>query len=419
VRIAVYHDLPSGGAKRTLQEFVRRLSARHQIGVFTLGSADHEFADVRPWVAEHHVTPFTPLPLLSSPFGRLNQLLRSADLHRLQSLGRLIARQIDEGGYDVAFVHPCRFEQSPSVLRYLRRTPSVYYCQEALRLLYEPMPPRPSDDAAIGRRRLLNRVDPLPALYRSRLRAVDRANALGANLVLVNSRFMAGTVRGVYGVEARVSYLGVDIDHFRPLGLERQPFVLSVGSLTPLKGFDFLIQALGRCTSPRPPRLVIVSNFANGPEHRYLVQLASERGVEVEFVGDATEDDLVRLYNAASVVAYAPVREPFGLVPLESMACATPVVGVAEGGVPESVIDGRTGLLTLRDPAPFAAAVQRIIADASLARRLGEAGRAHVSREWTWERAVDRLETHLTGARVRPNIPAAVMEDRAMQESRR
>lgn len=407
MRIAVYHNLPSGGAKRTLQEFTHRLSARHEIDVYTLSSADHDFADVRPWAAAHTIVPFQPWPLLRSPFGRLNQLVRSVDLVRLRGPARRIARQIDGGGYDVAFVHPCRFEQSPSVLRYLRRTPSVYYCQEALRLLYETMPSRPYDDRAIGRRRLLNRVDPLPGMYRSRLRHTDRANLRRADTVLVNSRFMAGTIREVYGVDAQVSYLGVDTGHFRPLGLARRPFVLSVGSLTPLKGFDFLVEALACCPTERRLRLVIVSNFGNAPERGHLEQLARSRRVEIELVTHAREDDLVRLYNEAVLVAYAPVREPFGLVPLEAMACGTPVVAVAEGGIPESVIDGRTGLLTGRDPRAFAAAIDRVIADAALARQYGDEGRAHVSREWTWERAAARLEAHLSGVTARMRQPVA------------
>jgi glycosyltransferase involved in cell wall biosynthesis len=373
--------------------------------VYTLASADHEFADVRPWVAHHHVIPFHPLPLLRSPFGRLNQLVRCVDLERLRLPARDIARRIDAGDYDVAFVHPCRFEQSPSVLRYFRHTPSVYYCQEALRLMYEVMPLRPYDDDAIGRRRMLNLVDPFPALYRSRVKAVDRANLRSAGAVLVNSRYMAGTIRRVYGADAQVSYLGVDTGHFRPLGRERRAFVLSVGSLTPLKGFDFLIEALACCASAARPRLVVVSNFENAPERAYLSDLARARNVELELVGHTSEEDLVRLYNEARAVVYSPVREPFGLVPLEAMACGTPVVAVDEGGIPESVIDGRTGLLTDRHPGRFGAAIDRLIADPSFAARCGEEGRAHVSRDWTWERAAVRLEAHLAAAAAAASQP--------------
>jgi glycosyltransferase involved in cell wall biosynthesis len=233
------------------------------------------------------------------------------------------------------------------------------------------------------------------------LRPAARTNLRRADAVLVNSRFMADTIRGVYDVIPQVSYLGVDTGHFRPLGLDRQPFVLSVGSLTPLKGFDFLIEALACCPPARRWRLVLVSNFTNPPERAYLEQLARARQVEVDFVGHASEDDLVRFYNSASLVAYAAVREPFGLVPLEAMACGTPVVAIAEGGVPESVADGQTGLLADRNPARFAAALERLIADPGLARRLGDEGHAHVSAEWTWERATARLEALLAGVAAR------------------
>jgi glycosyltransferase involved in cell wall biosynthesis len=148
-----------------------------------------------------------------------------------------------------------------------------------------------------------------------------------------------------------------------------------------------------------------VSNFQNPPERAYLEGLARERQVELVLVGQATEEDLVRLYNEASAVAYAPVREPFGLVPLEAMACGTPVVGVAEGGIPESVIDGRTGLLTDRHPERFGAAIARLVADGTFARRLGADGRDHVADRWTWEGAAARVEAHLASLAARSTQP--------------
>ena len=405
MRIAIYHNLPSGGAKRTLMEATRRLVARHEVDVYTLSCAEHEFADVRPLVRAHRVYPFEALPLLESPWGRLNQVLRALDLRRLRRVTEQIAVDIERGGYDVVFVHPCRFEQGPSLLRALRRTPTVYYCQEALRLLYESIPARPYDDEAIGRRRVLNRLDPLPAMYRALLRAQDRRNAQSSGTVLVNSKFMAGTVADIYQVGAQVSYLGVDVDQFRPTAVERRHVVLSVGSLTPLKGFDFLIRAMAEYPGEHRPGLVIVSNFQNPPERSYLQRLATELGVELTLAGNVSEDDLVRFYNEARAVVYAPVREPFGLVPLEAMACGRPVVAVAEGGVPETVVDRHTGLLVDRDPGRFATAVQEVVEDEALAGRFGERGREHVLNHWTWERAVASLETHLRGASPHASSP--------------
>jgi hypothetical protein len=133
VRIAVYHDLPSGGGKRALHEMVRRLSARHELDVFTLSCAEHEFGDLRPYASRHTVYRFEPLPLLSSPFGRANQLVRAADLARLRRVECGVANAIDRLQYDVLFAHNCQFGQSPGELRFVE-TRSVYYCQEPPRL---------------------------------------------------------------------------------------------------------------------------------------------------------------------------------------------------------------------------------------------------------------------------------------------
>jgi glycosyltransferase involved in cell wall biosynthesis len=212
----------------------------------------------------------------------------------------------------------------------------------------------------------------------------------------VNSNFMQDAIRQIYAVEPHVCYHGIDVDQFRPLGLAKRSFVLSVGSLTPLKGFDFLVQALSLLPEDRRPKLVIASNFQNPPERAYLDQLAVRLEVDLQVMGNVSDSQLVELYNRARVTLYAPVREPFGLVPLESMACETPVVAVSEGGIRETVQDGENGLLTERDPEAFASAVDKLVTNPELATRYGKNGRMYVMGKWSWERAVARLEGHLS-----------------------
>jgi glycosyltransferase involved in cell wall biosynthesis len=100
-------------------------------------------------------------------------------------------------------------------------------------------------------------------------------------------------------------------------------------------------------------------------------------------------------YNKARLCVYAPVKEPFGLVPLEAMACGTPVVGVREGGVSESVKHGETGLLAERDPQQFADAILTLLEDTDCRIRLGRQGRVYVQEQWQWEHSVSELEGHL------------------------
>lgn len=392
MRIAVYHNLSSGGAKRALGEMIRMLGPKHEIDAYTLSCAEHNFADLRPHVRQHHVTPFEPSRLLASPLGRANQYLRTRDLHRLETVNREIAGRIDQGGYDLVFVHNCQFTQSPSLLSALK-TPTVYFCQEPLRIIYEPAPRKIGRE---GFRRALDRIDPLPRIYRSRLTRIDRDSALAAGMVLVNSHYSRESFYRAYGRFGVVCYLGVNTELFHPTKQPPEPMVLSVGHLSPRKGFDFLIRSLRFIEKPRRPKLVIACNAAEPAERACLNELAARHGVDVEIRQMVSDVELVRLYNSALMTVYAPIMEPFGFVPLESMACGTPVVGVREAGVRETIADGETGLLVSRDEREFAAAVGRIIGDRPYRESLGRQGRVVVERQWRWEATAGRLDTAFT-----------------------
>ncbi|MCL5996867.1 MAG: glycosyltransferase family 4 protein [Chloroflexi bacterium] len=396
MKIAIYHNLPSGGGKRALFEMARRLATEHTLDVYTLSSANHEFCDIRPYSRQHHVFNYRPLPLARSPFGRINQGIRSADLLRLRNLQKNIAHKIDAAGYDAVFVHNCQYGQSPALLQYLQ-TPSVYYCAEPPRQLYEPPLWRPYTQRS-RLRAAIDRADPFPATYRYTLARLDRVNTRSASVVLTNSSYSYEVLYRIYGVFAKVCYLGVDTQLFRCLSVPKADYVLSVGAMRPDKGFDFLLRSLACVDIAYRPRLIIVSNFAEPRECAYLDQLARESGVTVEFRSLIADEELTRLYNQALLTLYAPVMEPFGFVALESMACGTPVVGVREAGVRESVADGFTGVLTERDPRQFADAVEGLLRDSERRTAYGRNSRAYVEERWHWERCVDYLSEHLVNA---------------------
>ncbi len=395
MRIALYHNLPSGGAKRTLYEAIKRLALEHEIDAYTLTSANSEFADIQPFVDKHIVYSFQPGTLFDSPFGRFNQLVRLADLARLRRLSLFVASTIEKNGYDALLVHPCQFEKAPSLLTFVKQVPTVYYCHESLRRLYEMMPSRPYEDVNSYKRRVLNRLDPLPSFYHAVLKRVDRGNIHRATKVLVNSQFTQEMICQIYAMPSEVSYHGVDTEWFCPLNVEKRPYLLSVGSLTPMKGFDFLIEAIGYISENLRPPLVIASNFQNPLEREYLEAVAQEHGVDLRLEGNVTEEKLRHLYNESAFTVYSPVREPFGLVPLESMACGTAVVAVREGGMQETIIHEKTGLLVDRDPIKFAKAVEQLLVHPEIAAEYGRSGRQHVLQNWTWEHSVQTLLAHL------------------------
>ncbi len=393
MRIAVYHNLPSGGAKRTLYEALKRLHKRHKLDVFSLDTADRRFCDLSEWTHSDHVYHFSPSKLFQTPLGRLNQIQRWRDLYRLDKLSRQISREIDTGNYDLVFVQPCMWTQAPLVLRYLQ-TPTTYYCHEPPRHIYDDSF-RINDDHK-GWQHKLDSIDPFIHLYRSTVRRFDREAVYAAGLVLVNSNFIQERVKQIYGIDSAVSYHGVDTDTFSPRFHDtRKGYVLSVGAIQPHKGYDFLIESLGSLPEKTRPKLLLVGNTENTGEQMHLQNLALHHDVELSIEVGVTQDVLVQRYNEAFLVAYTPHNEPFGLVPLEAMACAKPVVGVNEGGVKETVVHKYTGLLVERNPAEFGAAIKQLIENPALATKYGRNGREHVVKNWTWERAISKLTTHL------------------------
>lgn len=188
---------------------------------------------------------------------------------------------------------------------------------------------------------------------------------------------------------------GVDVDAFTPdgpvAGRGDRPRIVSVGRLVPRKGFDTLIRALARVPDAE---LVIVggpdrSPLADEPEARRLQELAGWLGVSdrVQLAGAITRDEMPAMLRSADVVACTPWYEPFGIVPLEAMACGVPVVATAVGGMRDTVVDGVTGrLVPPRDPEALAQALSSLLPDRRWRAALGTSGRERARTRYSWDR---------------------------------
>jgi glycosyltransferase involved in cell wall biosynthesis len=386
--IALFHHFPmAGGAPRVLAEYVAH-SPEHD---FTLYTRQPERPGLIPLEKRVRVRRFPPLEAPTA-LGRLRVIWR------LPRYGRELAAAIDAGGHDVVFCHPSFLVQAPEILPFLG-TPSVYYAPEPLRLLNEPMPAFARDDS-LRARLVRSGLDP----YEARRKALDARHIRAAPHVVTHSRFTASGLRAVYGIESEVVPLGVDAATYTPGDGEREGFVLSVGALHPVKGHQFVIEALATLPAPRP-RLVIVADRGElGPR---LKTLARDRGIELELHKGIPLAELVALYRRAGVMACAQIREPFGLITLEAMASGTPVVAVREGGLQETVVDGCSGLLVERRPDAFGAALARVLGDRVLAQRLSADGRAEAE-QWTWDRTAAGFGENLERAVAEQSRPATV-----------
>lgn len=399
MRIALYHNLPSGGARRVVYEHTRRLvSAGHEVVLYQPQTGHADRCDPATVASHTQVLPFA-LPRLPGPLHHLGPALGYRRLERLQ---RAVAAAIEADGCDLLYAHHDRFETAPTLLR-LVRIPAVYFCQEPFRggfeapLVAEGEVSGPAGSTA----RLLARslfANPLAETMRRYRLLNERTNTLAATVVLANSSYSCESILRAHGCVARRCTLGVDRDCFTPGGV-KQDYVLSVGAFHPLKGFRFLIRALACLPPSQRPPLKIAGDRAAPAEEEYLRQLARDRGVELTTQQGVTDDELRDLYRGARVFLYAPYLEPLGLTPLEAMACGTAVLGVREGGVRETVAEGRTGRLAERDEMRYAGELAALLADPLQTDRLAAAGPGYVRERWTWERSVTELLDHFASAR--------------------
>ncbi len=201
--------------------------------------------------------------------------------------------------------------------------------------------------------------------------------------------------------------LGADLDRFRAgvdttavrakFGLNGGRWMLTVGRLVEHKGQDQTLRALALLRESEPTlRYAIAGSGAYGTTLRAL---ASELGVadRVTFLGHVDDDDLPGLYNVAELyvgasrVAVDHV-EGFGISLVEASATSLPVVAGREGGMPEAVVEGVTGLLAdPYDPSSLAHAIQRVLRSPELAEQLGREGRRVAETRYSWQRVARDL----------------------------
>ncbi|APU14140.1 MULTISPECIES: glycosyltransferase [Actinoalloteichus] len=204
--------------------------------------------------------------------------------------------------------------------------------------------------------------------------------------------------------KASVVPCGVDLERFQPAGPPAPPSgrhrILSVGRLVPRKGFDVAVTAL---TALPETELLLAGGPEDGrldedPEAQRLLRLAEQLGVRDRLVllGQVPTAEMPALLRSADVVVCTPWYEPFGITPLEAMACGVPVVSAAVGGLIDTVVDGSTGTLVApNDPAALAAAVRALLARPGTRRRYGLAGRRRMQLRYSWDRiAVDTLRVY-------------------------
>lgn len=240
--------------------------------------------------------------------------------------------------------------------------------------------------------------------------ALEMADAVIA--VSTSTRDDITRLFNIAGAKMHVIANGIDTDEYRqvnrPEVLTRfgidygGPYVLFVGRMTRQKGLLYLLKAIDRI-DPQI-QVVLCAGESDTPalqvELEGMVDELKRRRPGIVWIPEMVErSTAIALYSHAAVFCCPSIYEPFGIINLEAMACGTPVVGSAVGGIPEVVVDGETGYLVdvklsdapphdPSDPDSFVAglahAIDRLALDPELARKMGAAGRQRVVEHFSW-----------------------------------
>ncbi|MFE6222492.1 glycosyltransferase [Streptomyces sp. NPDC057854] len=366
--LAVLGGVDAGGQNVHVAQLAGALADRgHQVTVYT--RRDDPGLDVtvplRPGVLVHHVPagPAAPIP-------------KDDLLPHMEPFARYLAQQWYEEPPDVAHAH--FWMSGVATLRATEHT-RVPFLQT-----YH----------ALGtvKRRHQGDADTSPPARVS----WERRVGLGCDRIVATCRDEVEELAamGIARSKTDIVPCGVDPTVFRPDGpaAPRGPYrhrLLHLGRLVPRKGAAVSVAALRGLPDTElviaggPPRDVLDT----APEVRRLRALAVDAGVadRVYFTGAVPRPAVPALMRSADVILCPADYEPFGIVPLEAMACGRPLVASAVGGQLDSVAHGVTGLhVPPGQPRPLAAAVRLLLADPALRARYGEAGRHRVLRRFSW-----------------------------------
>jgi glycosyltransferase involved in cell wall biosynthesis len=205
-------------------------------------------------------------------------------------------------------------------------TPHVCYCHTPMRYAWDPEFLRGEAIGALARR-----LEPLGAAW---LRHVDRKRAAGPDVYVANSTFVAERISRAYGRSSQVIHPPVDVSRFVGLARDPQDAYLVFGRLVPYKRADIAVEACRRLGR----RLIVAGSG------RDLDRLRPLAGPQTEFLGHVPDSEVPALFARARGLLF-PGVEDFGMVPVEAQAAGLPVIAYGQGGVRDSVIDGRTGVL--------------------------------------------------------------------------
>lgn len=360
MKIAVFHELPSGGARKAVNEISKRLKKRHQLDLFVV---DERFSEgEQSYFSNINYFKFIPMPWRGKNW-QVRIYKDSLELLKLYILHRKISKKINSGGYDLVFVHGSKYTEAPFLLRLLR-IPSIFYCHNPYyRKGYESVFDNFNSSWIRRAYEYLNNTV---------RKFVDRKNIKRATYVLANSKYTQLQVYNTYGIASEVYYLGIDEKLFNYSKKEKDIDILFIGSYHPVDGLQYLKGALKNITNKLRVKLLLFEN---------------------EWIND--DKKMCSLYQRSKIFVALGQNEPFGLAVLEAMSSNIPVIAFDEGGYRETVVNNKTGYLIDKNSLQLSKKIAYLLSNKALRQKMGNEARREIEKNWSWDLRVNELENML------------------------
>jgi glycosyltransferase involved in cell wall biosynthesis len=359
MKIAFFHELHLGGARRASNEFAKYLKVNNQVDLFLIDEKLNQ--KEKKFYNAINFYQFIPAVWKGNNW-KIKFYKDTIELMKLYKLHKKIAKIIDSKNYDVVFIQGSKFTQAPFILRFLK-TKTVYYCQENLRMVYEAIL---AVDKKLPTQKYL-----YEKLNRRIRKAIDKTNINHAGKVLTNSDYTKANVYKAYGIKATTYYMGVDSQQFKPAAVKKDNDVLYIGAYAFTDGYADL------------EKILAIS-------HKYTNALLIQERKWID-----NDKMLSKLYSKSKIALALSHNEPFGLIPLEAMACGVPVIAVNEGGYKESILDGKTGFLVPRDANIISEKIKYLLNNDAVLKQMSRQCRENILKNWTWKNNAAKLENFL------------------------
>lgn len=323
-KLYVYHNLPSGGARQTLNSLISHIN---YLKPFKITGTQNKPANIFHYMK----------------IAILDNYLRDSRISRLiLPTDQLICFQ-------------SWLIKTPFILRLANTSHMLYICHEPPLEFY--------DQANIFTKNLKQKV---VDIIRLPIKWLDYSNVRSyKGLIIVNSNYSQQLVRKAYSKNSVVVYPCISDSYFEkqnPKPVGKRKGIISVGAINKLKGFELLIKSIATIPKRTRPILTIVGNGSDPLYKLYLQNLAKKLSVTIQIKENISETDLINEYDNSSLFAFSPLSEPFGLVVIEAMARGLPVVAYSKGGGYSEILTKDNGaVINDRNPANWGLAIRRLL----------------------------------------------------------